>query len=836
MTPKNRNIFLDGITQTFSYTGQGTPIEKIRIIRDRSYHGNYIKSQFERAWENSRLIESKSVAAIKVKDGMYIEFKSALNNELSTKSLENISQGIRLLNVREEKTEKGIVQFATVFVPSGKENYFIKKTEDYLNPNKDSEKLNPKNKNLIESIDDIKLAMLGEFWTGNKSEIPKDVARWCEIWLRVDGTNDETVNAEFETICQALNICFDKALIVFPERLVKIIRAQVENLKDLLTYSDKIAEIRLALEPTSFFVTAPNRDQKQMVDDLLGRTTYDIKDISVCLFDTGINNGHMLLENVVSDSSLHTVDRTWGIDDKNGHGTAMAGIVAYHDLKEKLISKSSFIINHSIESVKILPPPGRPENRPELYGAITTNAMFIVESANPVSKRIFCNAITADDYFSREGRPSSWSAQIDNITSGAIDGTKRLFFVSAGNLTINDIQKGGYPEANYIKNVESPAQSWNAISVGAFSKDINITEERLTGYSPLADSGDLSPFSATSCNWISSWPIKPEILMDGGNVATNGTNFTECDDLSLLTTNHRPLQNQFTITFATSAAAAQAAQMAAKIKIEYPEIWDETLRALIVSSAKWTDKMKKMFCSDDKKTTGRRLLLRTCGYGIPDLNRALECLNNNVNMVIQSELQPFEFTKSQGKMKEMHIHDLPWPSDVLKGLEGIDVKMKVTLSYFIEPGPGEIGWQNKYRYASCGLRFDVNNKNETKYDFAKRVNIVMRGEDKKDKGSGTSGTQRWFLGSDNRDVGSIHSDIWEGSAVDFCDCNFIAVYPTIGWWRERTHLKKCNKKIRYALVISLSTPSQKVDFLTPIKNIIENKVKVKTEIVIKTEK
>lgn len=31
----------------------------------------------------------------------------------------------------------------------------------------------------------------------------------------------------------------------------------------------------------------------------------------------------------------------------------------------------------------------------------------------------------------------------------------------------------------------------------------------------------------------------------------------------------------------------------------------------------------------------------------------------------------------------------------------------------IEPSPGEVGWKYKYRYASCGLRFDVINSNET---------------------------------------------------------------------------------------------------------------------------
>ena len=92
----------------------------------------------------------------------------------------------------------------------------------------------------------------------------------------------------------------------------------------------------------------------------------------------------------------------------------------------------------------------------------------------------------------------------------------------------------------------------------------------------------------------------------------------------------------------------------------------------------------------------------------------------------------------------------------------------------------------------------------------------MRGDDKKDKGDGSSGSDRWYLGSDNRDVGSVHSDFCELNAVDLCDCNHIAVFPVIGWWRERDYLKRYDKKVRYSLIVSLSTPKTDTDLYTPI--------------------
>lgn len=338
----------------------------------------------------------------------------------------------------------------------------------------------------------------------------------------------------------------------------------------------------------------------------------------------------------------------------------------------------------------------------------------------------------------------------------------------------------------------------------------------------MADAGEISPYSSTSETWSSKWPIKPEILLDGGNMATNGFDFTECIDLSLLTTNYRPLLKQFSTIWGTSSATAQAAWMGAQLLAEYPNAWPETIRALIIHSASWTDKMKKQFCIEDTKTKGRRRLLRACGYGVPDLQKAIQCMNNSVNLIIQGELQPFE----KNSMNEMHFHKLPWPKEQLRALGEVPVTLKVTLSYFIEPGPGEVGWKDKYRYPSCGLRFDVINANETPDDFKKRVNVKMRGEDKKDKGEGSSGSERWYLGSDNRDVGSIHSDFCELSAVDLCDCNFIAVYPIVGWWRERAYLGKHDSKVRYSMIVSLSTPKIDVDLYTPIVTEIKNAVEI----------
>lgn len=291
-------------------------------------------------------------------------------------------------------------------------------------------------------------------------------------------------------------------------------------------------------------------------------------------------------------------------------------------------------------------------------------------------------------------------------------------------------------------------------------------------------------------------------------MVTNGVDVSECEDLELLTTSKDFLTRPLTTIGGTSSATAQASWFAAQIYNEYPGIWPETVRALMIHSATWTDKMIEQFCRDDRKTKGRNLLLRSCGYGIPNLEKAIECKNNSVNLVIESEIQPFK----KNKMNEMHIHEIPWPTEVLQALGEVEAKLKVTLSYYIEPGPGEVGWKNKYRYPSAGLRFDVISSDESLEEFERRINYKMRDEDT----IIDTKSRDWYLGTNNRDVGSVHSDFCEAPAVALCDANYVAVYPVIGWWRERSYLGKNNSKMRYSLIVSIETPETEIDLYTSI--------------------
>ncbi|MGG0824850.1 S8 family peptidase [Paenibacillus turicensis] len=809
------NFFLNDRASSYPYTSknQGGGNSKIVPIEDRKIHSLRISKQLESAWNEAQLLKDKRTAvSLPTKNGVYLEFYSAPEYELATKSLENRRSGIRLMNVRLEKEGDKPVRKATVFIPKGKEHYFLKRIEEYSDDKKLTKGGNPKHENLIANIGNIRLAVLESFWSATDTMwIPQEDPKWCEVWLNSD---DVEIEKEFRILSASLNIPLQDETLHFPERTVVLAFTNRSQLEELIASSPHIAEIRRAAELTSFFVDLENKEQTDWARELLDRVTVDESSlVSVCILDTGVTNDHMLLKPLLNDEDCYSYNTEWGTSDDTGHGTAMSGLVAYGDLQALLEGKQGVDLVHKLESIKILPPNG--ENDPQLYGAITTQSISRAIINNPERKRIICMAITAPKYTKGDGSPSSWSAAIDELTAGVLDDQRKLFVVSAGNLVDSDDWKQ-YPTSNKLRPVQNPAQSWNALTVGAYTEKVLLDKGKYMTHKTVAPTGGLSPYSSTSYTWDNKWPIKPEIVLEGGNLLKEEYGCFQSEELSILTTFHKPLNRQFDTIWATSAATGSASWMAGQIQAQYPNAWPETIRALLVHSAEWTETMKEQFLGGTKKGDIKELL-RICGYGVPDLERALWCAKNSVNMVIQSELQPYTKIDNRYVTKDMHIHEIPWPKDILLKLGETEVSMRVTLSYFIEPGPGEVGWKDRYRYASCALRFDVNGL-DSRDAFLRRVNAAVESEDDSLEGVGGA---NWLIGPHTRHLGSIHSDVWSGTAAELASSNLIGIYPAVGWWRERNWLGRWDKKIRYSLIVSLQTPDQNIDLYTPISTQIE---------------
>ncbi len=200
------------------------------------------------------------------------------------------------------------------------------------------------------------------------------------------------------------------------------------------------------------------------------------------------------------------------------------------------------------------------------------------------------------------------------------------------------------------------------------------------------------------------------------------------------------------------------------------------------------------------------------------LGRALRSASNDATMMVEDALLPLRRDKSVIKSGNMNLHSLPWPREELLALGGHDVELRITLSYFIEPNPGERGWERRHRYASHGLRFELNRSLETITQFRLRINKAAEAEEASDIiGRAAAGGDDWALGP-IRNKGSIHSDIWRGSATELAARGAIGVFPIGGWWKEKPRLRRWDRSARYALLVSIRAPEAEVDLYTAIAN------------------
>jgi len=454
--------------------------------RDRRNHGQNLLNQIDSL---SADIESDNVIRkrmeIKGQEGITVTFESEPGFELKFDSLEFAPSKIELLSLKQIDRK----WMATVFIPEGKISHFIKRITKYTEEETKSGKA--KHKDLIESISKIKKATLESLWTDENDLLPEPgEIIWWEIWLRGGNLNDNIYNFFIEDAI-TIGLKISPGKIEFLDRDVLLVKGSIEQISDSINLLNSIAEIRSPKVTAEFFTRMDKQEQYEWLDDLKNRIVpAEKKDIAISILDTGVNNKHPIIEDHLLDEDMHTYMPQWLTNDQAGHGTEMAGLAIYGDLTPLLSGTDSLNIPYILESVKIIPSSGS-HHDPTLYGSVIQESVSRIESNFPNRKRAISLAIASQDTRDR-GRPSSWSSSIDSITFGDVEENKKLFIVSSGNGSIDNFTQ--YPYNVETEEIHDPAQSWNALTVGAFTEKTIITEYWCNDWKPLAKSGALSPF------------------------------------------------------------------------------------------------------------------------------------------------------------------------------------------------------------------------------------------------------------------------------------------------------------------------------------------------------
>lgn len=810
--------------QDFRRRGGGR--RDIRAV-DRLPHGRRISNEAVAAFDGPRGPSEFAAARLQA-IGTIITIEGASGFDMQLERFEQQSRHKAsprpkwlLLTVRPATEHRP--QSAHVWVSDEYRASFLKLFERYVDE-EHARSGKPKNEALVANIARIRSSVLRDLWQ-SEGEPPTTGRHWWEVWLRPNGD----AVALTQRFANAVELQLLESSLRFDNRHVVWLRSRWDQLESLPFSSVPVTELRRP----SFVDTIEDLEhdeQFEYADDLEQRVEYAHTHApAVCLLDTGVQRTHRLLSPALTPQSEFSV-LTGPKNDLDGHGTKMAGLALMGSLDDPLLSNSSVDLLHCLESVKFVPGRNSGAHKPEAYGVVTAQAVALPEIAGTTRRRVYSMPVTSAP--DRAGEPSLWSATVDALAVGTDvgrkagviellgvpdDSAKRLIMISAGNVN-------GYID-DYVSNcdtspLDDPAQAWNAVTVGAYTELVKVpSDPSFAGWRPVAHAGDISPHSRTGVTaGGNQWPIKPDICMEGGNVLTDGAGdfHTGHPVVSLRTTSHRN-DRAISSANATSAATSQAARLAARALATYPDYWPETIRGLVTHSAEWTPLMMSLVTAESRKTH-RRNLLRRFGWGVPDDEGVRSSARNAVTMVVQDRFAPF--VGSDHAMRSFRLHRLPWPATELMALGEADVELRITLSYFIEPSPSRRGWRGRYSYASHGLRFELQNPNESQDHFVRRVNQEASREESGRAGSSSS-TANWLLGPNQRNQGSLHQDIWYGHGTELASTGTVAIHAVGGWWKNNRRSDRVDLPIRYSLLISLRTQTQNIDLYAPIAATIQ---------------
>jgi hypothetical protein len=490
---KRRHLVLETTSEAKPYTAHKPKGSRKPAIPDldRAQHGGALTTQLQELRPLATAAkERQEEIGLEAGLGIQIQFLSRPDADLAFEKLasEAKHKGIELLSVQ-EVDGKAVV--ANVFVPDGQLQHFEALVVDYLNEKRTAAGVARDNKKLLNTIGSIRASALAGLWTDAPELLPADQNEpfWWEVWLRRAKGDSGHYLHDFRRIAAMTECQVSDAVVEFPERSVVVMYGSQRQLAQSVMLLNCVAELRRAKDTAAFFVGLTIPEQRQWAADLVGRLRIppDTNDVPrVCLLDSGVNRAHPLLEPLMDQADLHTVNAAWGAHDQANHGTGLAGLVAYGDLHEHLASNELVQIGHRLESVKLTPNQGANEGDDKHHSRLFIDAVTRPETHFGGRKRVFTSAVTATDY--RDfGRPSAWSSTVDALASDGLgEGAfPRLFVLSAGN-TVDPNHWMQYPASLAVNQIHDPGQSWNALTVGAFSSKVNLNVPNAAAFTPIA--------------------------------------------------------------------------------------------------------------------------------------------------------------------------------------------------------------------------------------------------------------------------------------------------------------------------------------------------------------
>lgn len=570
---------------------------------------------------------------------------------------------------------------------------------------------------------------------------------------------------------------------------------------------------------------------------------------AVCVIDSGIQEGHLLLQPAIDQTSSHcflpgkTPTDVGDYVAGGGHGTRVAGAVLYG---EEVAKAGTPKLPFWIQNARVLDDNNRMPD--EVFPAEAMRTAVERYHLGPRTTRIFNHSINAYGYC-RLRYMSSWAAEIDALSNQH----DVLVVQSAGNIRptgpmpypgVKDHLAAGrtYPEYLYepAARVANPGQSLQALTVGSIAYDVF----EAGNWRSFATEPDFP--SAFSRSGPGIWNvIKPEVVEYGGDFIRTNNQPTDvqggggipaaCPEL-VRSTMFPPGPAADRDATGTSFATPKVARIAAQLQRLLPAEPTLLYRALLVQSAQWpawaegvlsqlrapngqlTPAMRQQLLDDASQ------IIRCIGFGIPDETRATVNTDHRTTFITSSET-PIH-------AGECHIYQVPIPAALRQQADEYDIRIDVTLSYVAQPRRTR---RNLRRYLSTWVDWVTSKLGEGLNDF--RVRAM---KDEENEGEPLPGsTLPWTLQDSSttglirntrRNSGTVQKDwaIVKSNALPDHFC--IAVRGHQGWSRDP------DTTARYALAVTFEIVGQEISIYEPLRTaVIELQTQIETEVEVEME-
>ena len=390
----------------------------------------------------------------------------------------------------------------------------------------------------------------------------------------------------------------------------------------------------------------------------------------VGIIDTGISQESVLEPLIIDDSSFSLAGHPF-IDLSGwkglGHGTAVAGLVAFGKHNHRNNFEGDVIADARLLSIKIS------DKGNEYISELDLLKMLYDVKRKYPEIRLFTLTTCYSNCLNKNEAFSDYTYALDKFAYE----TNSLIFICTGNNN-NCINENTDYDLSYFHgdqtNLCTPADSLNNITVGAAAD--NLKEGAFLG----AASGrefpalftrkghiDLTEFydvKKTNKNYF-----KPDVIESGGDIGFNVGTLDWIDESAITLISARP-EIGITHETGTSFSAPLVANLAAKIIKNYPALSNESVKALIINGASTA---MIPFTGDEKK-----LANRVTGNGLVDEFKSLYSNENSATLILEDVIE-------NGKIR---IYPLNFPEYLVKddlGKKNRLLKVTATLCFKFLP-------------------------------------------------------------------------------------------------------------------------------------------------------